>query len=346
MADRAGTALETRLKSLVLDGTGQVVSRWAKRSRGQSQPDVAFVERADPAWPVAAERAFLGERFAVCRYNGPSAHQGASRPRQAPSAPGFPNTVWPRPVSCRGRQQRTRLTMEHPMDDKSLPDNADLAQLRAQAKELRRAFAGTNPAAVARARAILPHAGAEITLRDAQLVIAREHGFAGWRELAAGVVAQHSNGRDLDRWFAVELNNGTWDLIDNGLSEQSPRTERDQALYAAYAAAHHWTQVGTVANRGRAEHLIATVATVDGSARCRPAPRRPVRRTHRRAPGGVRRLGSCLRRRGHRARGVARRHSRSRPTQGRSTSLGRGSRAPGGTTNLRATPGRGAVVGR
>lgn len=150
------------------------------------------------------------------------------------------------------------------MDDKSLPDNADLAQLRAQAKELRRAFAGTNPAAVARARAILPHAGAEITLRDAQLVIAREHGFAGWRELAAGVVAQHSNGRDLDRWFAVELNNGTWDLIDNGLSEQSPRTERDQALYAAYAAAHHWTQVGTVANRGRAEHLIATVATATG----------------------------------------------------------------------------------
>ncbi|MFC0438831.1 hypothetical protein [Kutzneria buriramensis] len=150
------------------------------------------------------------------------------------------------------------------MGDKSLPDNADLAQLRAQAKELRRAVAGTNPAAMARLRAILPHADAEIALRDAQLVIAREHGFAGWRELAAAVVAQQSNGRDLDRWFAVELNNSTWDLIDNGLSEHSPRTEREQALYAAYAAAHHWTQVGTVANRGRAEHLIATVATATG----------------------------------------------------------------------------------
>lgn len=150
------------------------------------------------------------------------------------------------------------------MDDKSLPDKADLAQLRAQAKELRRAVAGSNPAATARLHAVLPDAKAEIALRDAQLVIAREHGFAGWRELTAAVVAQQSNGRDLDRWFAVELNNNTWDLIDNGLSEHSPRAEREQALYAAYAAAHHWTQAGTVTNRGRAEHLIATVATATG----------------------------------------------------------------------------------
>jgi hypothetical protein len=150
------------------------------------------------------------------------------------------------------------------MGDKSLPDNADLAQLRAQAKELRRAVAGSNLAAMARLHAVLPHTNAEIALRDAQLVIAREHGFAGWRELTAAVVAQQSNGRDLDRWFAVELNNNTWDLIDNGLAEHSPRTEREQALYAAYAAAHHWTQAGTVTNRGRAEHLIATVATATG----------------------------------------------------------------------------------
>ena len=150
------------------------------------------------------------------------------------------------------------------MGDKSLPDNADLAQLRAQAKELRRAVAGSNPAAMARLHAVLPDATVDIALRDAQLVIAREHGFAGWRELTAAVVAQQSNGRDLDRWFAVELNNNTWDLIDNGLSEHSPRAEREQALYAAYAAAHHWAQAGTVANRGRAEHLIATVATATG----------------------------------------------------------------------------------
>jgi hypothetical protein len=146
----------------------------------------------------------------------------------------------------------------------SLPTNADLAQLRAQAKELRRAFAGGSPAAVARVRAVLPDAAAEITLRDAQFVVAREHGFEGWRDLSAAVVAQQSGGRDLDRWFAVELNNGTWDLIDNGLSEQSPRDEQEQALYAAYAAAYHWLQAGTVANHGRAESLIATVAVTIG----------------------------------------------------------------------------------
>jgi hypothetical protein len=149
-------------------------------------------------------------------------------------------------------------------DDNRLPDNADLSQLRARAKELRRAAAGANPAAVARVRAVLPAAGTEITLRDAQLVIAREHGFDGWRDVAAAVVAQQSGGRDLDRWFAVELNNGTWDVVDGGLSERSPQAEREQALYAAYAAAHHWRQVGTVANQGRAEHLIATVAVMTG----------------------------------------------------------------------------------
>jgi hypothetical protein len=147
---------------------------------------------------------------------------------------------------------------------KALPGNADLGQLRAQAKELRRAYAGGNPAAQAQVRAVLPEARAEIPLRDAQLVIAREHGFDGWRDLTAAVVTKQSGGRDLNRWFGVELNNGTWDLIDSGLSEQSPPAEQEQALYAAYAATYHWMQAGTVANHGRGEHLIATVAVVTG----------------------------------------------------------------------------------
>jgi hypothetical protein len=157
--------------------------------------------------------------------------------------------------------------METPVNNtstSSLPSNADLTQLRAQAKELRRAFAGGSPAAEARVRAVVPDSNAELTLRDAQLVIAREHGFDGWRELSAAVVAQQSGGRDLDRWFGVELNNGTWDLIDNGLSEASPRDEQELALYGAYAAAYHWMQAGTVANHGRAESLIVAVAVAIG----------------------------------------------------------------------------------
>jgi hypothetical protein len=168
------------------------------------------------------------------------------------------------------------------MDTKSLPDNADLGQLRQQAKELRRAYAGGSPAAIKRVAAIRPGppaapaadkpaaaepagqaaAGpaAELQLRDAQLVIAREHGFDGWRDLAAAVVAQQSSGRDLHRWFGVELNNGSWDALDNGLSEDSPPEEQELALYAAYASTYHWMQAGTVANHGRGEHLIASVA--------------------------------------------------------------------------------------
>ena len=154
------------------------------------------------------------------------------------------------------------------MAAKTLPDNVSLAQLRVQAKQLRRAYAGGNPAALARLHAVRPDAdpAAELPLRvrDAQFVIAREYGFDGWRELVEEAVRRQSGGRDLDRWFAVELNNGTWDLLDSGLSEASPREEREQALYAAYASTHHWLQVGTVVNHGRGEYTIASVAAATG----------------------------------------------------------------------------------
>jgi hypothetical protein len=146
----------------------------------------------------------------------------------------------------------------------TLPDQANMGQLRAQAKELRRAATGGNPAALARVRAVLPDAGAELSLRDAQHVIAREYGQTSWRDLAAAVVATQAGGRDLDRWFGVELNNEVWDLLDNGLSADSPLAERERALYAAYASTHHWQQCGTVANHGRGEHLIASTAVAIG----------------------------------------------------------------------------------
>ncbi|MFI5889577.1 hypothetical protein ACIA5D_05595 [Actinoplanes sp. NPDC051513] len=150
------------------------------------------------------------------------------------------------------------------MNVRKLPDHADTSQLRAQAKELRRAYAGGNPAAAARVRAVHPEADGEISLRDAQLVIAREHDFPGWRDLVAAVVAQQSGGNDLHRWFGVELNNGTWDVLNAGLSDDSPQIERERALYAAYASTYHWMQAGTVANHGRGEYMIASVAVAIG----------------------------------------------------------------------------------
>jgi hypothetical protein len=147
---------------------------------------------------------------------------------------------------------------------RKLPDNADLSQLRTQAKELRRAAAGGNPAALERVRAVLPDGTGELPLRDAQFVIAREYGYEGWRELAAAVVVAQTGGRDLHRWFGVELNNEVWELVDNGLGVDSPRSEQEQALFSAYASAYHWRQIGTVANQGRGDYLVASVAAAIG----------------------------------------------------------------------------------
>src|SRR5262249_37422646 len=47
-----------------------------------------------------------------------------------------------------------------------------------------------------RARAHLPNAGLPLTQRNAQLVIAREYGYAGWRDLTAEVSKRLGHGLD------------------------------------------------------------------------------------------------------------------------------------------------------
>jgi len=230
------------------------------------------------------------------------------------------------------------------MSVKKLPEHADTSQLRAQAKELRRAYAGGSPAAAARVKAVHPHAGDEISLRDAQLVIAREHDFAGWRDLVEAVVAQQSGGTDLHRWFGVELNNGTWDALGSGLSEHSPQLERERALYAAYASTYHWMHAGTVANHGRGEYMIASVAVAIGLARRGRPARGPLRRTDRRAPGRVRRLGPGVRRRGPGPGRVPGRPTGRGPAQGRGRSGRRRGRRPRGPPDLPRATGRRTLV--
>ncbi|MBL9139003.1 MAG: hypothetical protein JNK85_24255, partial [Verrucomicrobiales bacterium] len=63
----------------------------------------------------------------------------------------------------------------------SLPPRPDLEQLRAQAKELLRAFKSGDPAAIRRFQESLPTH--EAKLADAQCVVAREYGFASWPKL-------------------------------------------------------------------------------------------------------------------------------------------------------------------
>src|SRR6185503_6165839 len=84
---------------------------------------------------------------------------------------------------------------------KSLPARPSLESLRKQAKKLTRDIAAGDSAAVARARAHLPHAELPLTQRNAQLVIAREYGFAGWQDLVAEVSKRVGKGLD---WAASQ----------------------------------------------------------------------------------------------------------------------------------------------
>jgi hypothetical protein len=77
---------------------------------------------------------------------------------------------------------------------KSLPARPSLDSLRKQAKKLARDVAAGDADAVARVRAHLPRADDPLTQRNAQLVIAREYGFAGWQDLVAAVSERAGNG--------------------------------------------------------------------------------------------------------------------------------------------------------
>src|SRR3954454_13795062 len=70
---------------------------------------------------------------------------------------------------------------------KSLPARPSLESLRKQAKRLASDVAGGDAAAIARARAHLPSVDLPLTQRNAQLLIAREYGYAGWQDLTAEV---------------------------------------------------------------------------------------------------------------------------------------------------------------
>src|SRR5215831_5173740 len=70
---------------------------------------------------------------------------------------------------------------------KSLPARPSLESLRKQAKSLAREIAAGEAGAIARARVQLPNVKLPLSLRNAQLVLAREYGYAGWQELTAEV---------------------------------------------------------------------------------------------------------------------------------------------------------------
>ncbi|HUA63775.1 MAG TPA: ankyrin repeat domain-containing protein [Verrucomicrobiae bacterium] len=69
------------------------------------------------------------------------------------------------------------------MSTSKLPARPSLESLRKQAKRLARDIVAGDAGAIARVRAQLPQADPPLSQRDAQLVLAREYGFAGWKDL-------------------------------------------------------------------------------------------------------------------------------------------------------------------
>ncbi|HEY4213155.1 MAG TPA: ankyrin repeat domain-containing protein [Steroidobacteraceae bacterium] len=84
---------------------------------------------------------------------------------------------------------------------RTLPARPSLESLRKQAKALARKVAAGDADAIARARAQLPTWEPPLSHRDAQLALAREYGFAGWKELRELVLKR--TGKSLE-WAASE----------------------------------------------------------------------------------------------------------------------------------------------
>src|SRR5206468_8930516 len=110
---------------------------------------------------------------------------------------------------------------------RDLPARPSLDSLRKQAKKLARDAAAGNGEAIARVHAQLPRRALPLSSRDAQLVIAREYGFAGWPDLTAEV--QRRLGRGLE-WAASQAR----------LAIHNQDHERLRALLAEYPALVSW----------------------------------------------------------------------------------------------------------
>jgi hypothetical protein len=110
---------------------------------------------------------------------------------------------------------------------KSLPARPSLESLRKHAKKLARDISAGDAGAIARARVHLPNVGLPLTQRNAQLVIAREYGHAGWQDLIAEVSKRLGNGLE---WAARQARRI---IHDNDV-------ERLKQLLAEYPALLSW----------------------------------------------------------------------------------------------------------
>jgi hypothetical protein len=107
--------------------------------------------------------------------------------------------------------------MTHP---KSLPARPSLESLRKEAKKLTRDVAAGDADAIARVRRHLPRVEGPLKTRNAQLVIAREYGYTGWKDLTEEVGKRVGSGLE---WAAAEarriIHDNDLDGLKNLLAE-------------------------------------------------------------------------------------------------------------------------------
>src|SRR5262245_43691199 len=113
------------------------------------------------------------------------------------------------------------------MTRSKLPARPSLESLRKQAKKLARGIVAGDADAITRARAQLPKAELPLSQRDAQLVLAREYGFPGWKDLVKEV--KQRLGRGLE-WAVSEARRVIHDNNVEGLRQ----------LLAEYPALLSW----------------------------------------------------------------------------------------------------------
>ena len=114
-----------------------------------------------------------------------------------------------------------------------LPDRANLAYLKKQAKDLIRLYRDGNPEAIARFRQALPAAAGrsdqeiaalELRLHDAQSCVARSYGFASWADLRSYVEVQSASRDDhaarVLQWLRLVYSG---DIDGRGIDRANPR---------------------------------------------------------------------------------------------------------------------------
>ena len=137
---------------------------------------------------------------------------------------------------------------------KSLPSQPNLEQLKNQAKDLLKSLKSGNPGAIQRVRESHPRwsgasepemNAAELPLVDAQLVIAREYGFANWPKLKEHVDAVVLDAGDPMELFKQAFADHDADLfrrlLDRHPDLKAKITEPVAAFDAPVPAAAHLT---------------------------------------------------------------------------------------------------------